>query len=299
MISYSLFPNGPLIKLSKVNYDMAAAASQLPDIRNEIEALLSWNPPRLISVATKKKLSSTRPPSFYDKHFSKDLVLQRVERLPSLVPALANNVDTALHAASATLPPPNGFITAQRRTEDLGNIDVRVGDEKAVADFYNQTTAKYCSPLASTLALHPTASFSQWTSLLFWTQSVRSTGYAIIHGVLRFFGESGIQTIEAIRAKIVKEMESDKRRIFEKMRKSESPLSTWEIKRLSAGPIEVMTAVPNLGKFSWTFCKVTNCLMEPKHKKAIERVAQVVVGPDAKAPLRRIPVCLCPLNCEE
>jgi hypothetical protein len=94
-------------------------------------------------------------------------------------------------------------------------------------------------------------------------------------------------------------MESDKRRIFEKMRESSSPLSTWEIKRLSAGPIEVMTAVPNLGKFSWTACKVPTCLMESKHKKAIERVVQALVGPDAKAPLWHILVCLCPLNCEE
>jgi len=167
---------------------------------------------------------------------------------------------------------------------------VKVEDEKAVADFYNQTTAKYCSPLASTLALHPTASFSQWTSLLFWTQSARSSGYAIMDGVLRFFGESGLQTIETIRAEIVKGMESDKRRIFKKMRESSSSLSTWEIKRLSAGPIEAMTAVPNLGKFSWTTCKVPSCLMKSKHKKAIERVAQALVGPDAKAPLWRIPV---------
>jgi hypothetical protein len=138
---------------------LASTTAALPDVRDEIEALLSWNPPRLIPVANKKELSSTRPPSFYDKHFSQNLVLLRVEHLPSLVPALANNVDKALHAASGTLPPPNGLITAQRRTEDVGNLDVRVADEKAVADFYNQTTAKYCSPLASTLALHPTASF--------------------------------------------------------------------------------------------------------------------------------------------
>jgi hypothetical protein len=211
----------------------------------------------------------------------------------SLVPAFANNVDTALYAASGTLPPPNGFITAQRRTEDLGNVDVTVEDEKAVAVFYNQTTAKYCSPLASTLALHPTASFSRWTSLLFWTQSVRSSGHVIMDGVLRFFGESGLQTVETIRADIVKGMESGKRCVFEKMRESNSPLATWEIKCPSADPVELMTAVPNLSKFSWTTCKVPNCLMESIHKTATERVAQVLVGPDAKAPLWRIPVCLC------
>jgi hypothetical protein len=190
-------------------------------------------PPRLIPVATKKRLSSTWSPSFYDTHFSQNLVLQQVERLPSLVPALASNVDTALHAASGTLPPPNGFITAQRRTEDLGNLDVIVEDEKAVAEFYNQTTARYCSPLASTLALHPTASFSQWTSLLFWTQLVRSSGYASMDGVLRFFGKGGLQMVETIRADIVKGMESGKHRIFEKMRESNLPLVPWEIKRLT------------------------------------------------------------------
>jgi hypothetical protein len=87
-----------------------------------------------------------------------------------------------------------------------------------------------------------------------------------VDGVLRFFGESGLQTIETIRAEIVKGLESDKRRIFERMRESSSPLSTWEIKYLSAGPIDVMTTVPNLGKFSWTTCKVPNYLMESKHK---------------------------------
>ena len=104
--------NGTIIQFTMASN--TATASQLPDICNEIEALLSWNPPHLISVATKKKLSSAWPPSFYDKHFSKDLVLQQVEHLLSLVPALTNNVDIALHTALATLSPPNGFITAQR-----------------------------------------------------------------------------------------------------------------------------------------------------------------------------------------
>jgi hypothetical protein len=274
---------------------MALTAAAPPP--NEIEALFSWNPPRLNPGTTKKTLSSTRPPSFYDKHFSPDLVLQRVERLPSLVRALANNVDVALHATSGSLPPldDDGFITAQRRRTDFLNYDVRAKNKKAVADFYNQTTAKYCSPLASTLALHPTASFSQWTSLLSWTQSVDSSGYAIMDGVLRFLGDSGSETMEAIRADIVKGTEGDKRRIIEEMRESESPLAMWEIKRLSAGPVEVMTAVPNLGKFSWTFCKGSNCLAERRHKKAIERVEAVVVGPDTTVTPWRIPVCSCSL----
>jgi hypothetical protein len=188
------------------------------------------------------------PPSFYEKHFSQSLVLQRVERLPSLVQALADNVETALQAASGHLPPLDNFITAKDRKRDLGHLEVGMHDEGEVAKFYDRTTAKFCLPLASTLALHPTASFSQWASLLFWTQSVNySSGHAITDGVLRFFGESGLPTMEKIRSHIVEGMENDKRRIFEKMRESQSPLATWEITGPSTGPVEAMTAV--LGQF--------------------------------------------------
>jgi len=66
----------------------------------EINALFSWD--------------ASLVPGFYDKHFSDKLVFKRVERLPSLVQDVANDVDKALRAASPTLPllcP--GFITVE------------------------------------------------------------------------------------------------------------------------------------------------------------------------------------------
>ena len=61
-----------------------------------------------------KKPTASLVPGFYDQHFSDKLVLKRVERLPSLVQDVANDVDKALRAASPTLPllcP--GFITVE------------------------------------------------------------------------------------------------------------------------------------------------------------------------------------------
>jgi hypothetical protein len=264
------------------------------EVLDEIEALFCWNPPRLI-LAPKKKHSTL--PSFYDKHFSTDLVLKRVERLPSLVQDLASNVDKALSAASATLPPLKGFITAEQRRFDLRRIEKEVTDEKGVANFYDKYTAKYCSDLASTLALHPAASFSEWDSLLIWTQSVSSSGYAIMDGLLRFIAESD-EKIEGPRAHIVESMENAKRRIFEEMRKSKTPLASYEIKSLSAGSVEVMIAVPNLGKFYWTYCDARKCHTNPKHEKARSNVKQVVVGPDAQVTPWTFPVCSFSLNHE-
>jgi hypothetical protein len=273
------------------------ATGPSPEVLDEIEALFSWNPPRLILAPKKKHSTATRLPSFYYKHFSTNLVLKRVERLPSLVQDLASNVDKALSAASATLPPLKGFITAEQRRFDLRRIEKEVTDEKGVANFYDKYTAKYCSDLASTLALHPAASFSEWDSLLIWTQSVSSSGYAIMDGLLRFIAESD-EDIEGPRAHIVESMENAKRRIFEEMRNSKTPLASYEIKSLSAGSAEVMIAVPNLGKFCWTYCDARKCRTNPKHEKAKSNVKQVVVGPDPQAPPWTFPVCSFSLNHE-
>ena len=52
-----------------------------------------------------------------------------------------------------------------------------------------------------------------------------------------------------------------------------------------------MTAVLNLGKFSWTTCNDPDCRKNLKHVKERRKVALAVVGPDAQAPPWRLPVC--------
>jgi len=258
-----------------------------PESLQEIHKLFSWNPPPLVLDRTRKPSISTRPPSFFDKHISRNLALKRVQRLPSLVQDLSRNVDTALTAALNTLPPLDGFITAQQRADDIWTTPPTVTGENGVADFYDKTTAKYCSRVASTLALHPTASFSRWISLLFWTQSVSPSDYAIIHRQLCFLGEKGLnETQKTLREALVERMDSKTRRIFEEMAKSRSPLGTWEMRSISAGSVDVMAVVPNLGNFSWTTCS-----KKPNHQKQKVGIGQLLVGPDALAPPWSFPVC--------
>jgi len=164
------------------------------EVRQEIQALFDWNPscpephfPASSSKAISRSSSkSTRPlAAYYDKHFPQKMRLH-VRRLPSLVHQLQKNVDHTLLAASATLPRAWYPIGARQRdfTMNSAMSDVAM-DEKAIAEIYGKTTAAFCVPLASTLALHPRASKDTWKILLLWTQSVSPSGYAIMDGELQ------------------------------------------------------------------------------------------------------------------
>jgi len=100
-------------------------------------------------------------------------------------------VDAAVIAASETLPPLKGFITAEQRDMLWANLDTIVTNEKAIADFYDATTAKFCSPLASTLLCIPRLHSHNGASLVCWTQSGARSSYAIIDDGLPFAPRKG------------------------------------------------------------------------------------------------------------
>lgn len=143
--------------------------------------LTHWNPPSLRLIIKLKRRSQLEPVHlfYFDKHLSDKYVLKRVQQLLSLVDDLTKNVDTALNAAF-----PLWTIRAEQQEYDVELADRTASDEKAVANLYLLTTARFCTPVASTLLLHPTASFSKWRSLLSWTQSASSSGYTIMDGQL-------------------------------------------------------------------------------------------------------------------
>jgi len=119
----------------------SAIAEPPSEILQEIQALFSWNPPRLKPASLppgKKASTGTRPPAFYDKHLPPGMTLQEVIRLPSLTHQLAENVDTALQASLDTLAPLGDFITARQRNRDIRNIRPTVRDEKGVASYYDK-----------------------------------------------------------------------------------------------------------------------------------------------------------------
>ena len=256
-------------------------------IRDEIDKLFSWNPPPLILPTEKrpsnKPSTSTLAPAFYHKHLSSEYIIKKVVHYPSLVQDLAKNVDVVLEdALKKALPPLKGFITADQRENDMENLTLVARDEKAVAAFYDKTTATYCSRVASTLALHPSS--PQWRSLLSWTQSGFSLGYAAMGGQLCFI-EEGDGQIKRERATIVDSMDSETRAVFEDFRKSDLPLATWEIKSI---PSEVMSAFLNLGEFSWTQCDAPNFKTDRK-PDGREKLKRTVIGLDAQHPPWSLP----------
>jgi hypothetical protein len=73
------------------------------------------------------------------------------------------------------------FDTAEQRDDMIYQLSpyCKATDEQGVVDFYDMSTAQFCMPLASALALHPKTSFLRWTSLLHWTESAGNAAQAI------------------------------------------------------------------------------------------------------------------------
>jgi hypothetical protein len=257
------------------------------EVRRELDAIFNWNPRHLhlgspVPTPT-TKATATHSPWFYDRHLGANLILRHVKHLPSLVPSLVNNVDDLLRAVSPTLPRIWDLPTAEQRRKLLKFDDGIAEDEKAVVEAYNNTVPTFCNPVASTLALHPKASASEWSSLLKWTTSVHPSGYAIADGQLRIRYSKDA-------ASLLNSMDSDTRTIVEKMKNDRSSLATWEFKSLTTGIDDVMKAVGTLGEFSWTGCDPRKC-SKKKHRIWTKEVRKAKVGPDAKHPPWNVNVC--------
>lgn len=229
---------------------------------------------------------------FYNKHIAAALTLLHIKPLPSLLHDLSTNVDRALLYAAGeepeSLPPIQRFMTTERRDERLRDEELGITDEMDVCRFYSYITASFCTPLASTLALHPKASsISNWKSLLKWSHSnsggiCTGCGSGVMAGELRIMRTANDEQVVCERM-ILDTMDDSDRRIFEEMRDSGSnkPFGTWlMLNPFKLGSKEVMSAVPTLGKFSWETCR------EPRLSLSEPRGAQnvVKVGRDALSP---------------
>ena len=259
------------------NVAAGSTSDDVSEVRREIEALFRWNPPTLI-LPPKKNTIKTGLPAFYYKHFEDRLILRHVTRLPSLVQTLAANVDHMLSAASKTLPSkPSPSMSVERRRSDRATISVRAPDEKAVANYYNLTTALYCPALASALVFHPKSAF---LPLLNWCQP-GSGGHAIMDGRLEVKDEQDVdETHKALFDEILTSMNPEVRQMYGKLKGP--PLGTWEFKSVTTGCDAVMDSVRKLGKFSWACCEDPKCKRLGKHQKLLDEIATIKVGPDAQ-----------------
>ena len=278
-----------------------ACTSLSQEVRKEIEALFNWNPRRLrtpddpTSTTTMKNAKSTQLPAYYDKHFSKNMVLLHVKHLPSLVQQLQKNVDEKLLAASATLPrgwyPENSALRDSTRRR----VPTVAQNEAAVSYSYQQFVPPFCLPLVSTLTLHPKASKDGWKNLLTWTPSSSSSDYAIMDGELQIMQPE--EPPDDDFDKVVATMDPEIRGIVEEMRIPPlTSLATWEFKSLATGNANVMKAVYRFKNFLWTFCSDKECEQLKEHKSKANKAIKTTIGPDAQKPPWTLNVCSSSLN---
>jgi hypothetical protein len=288
----------PNLSMDSTTASTSASSGPPHVVVDEIQKLFKWNPPLLYSApagqAQAGKISQTRGPSFYDKHFRDDMVLKRVKRFPDLTTQLAENVDKSLAGEAAMkLSDLDGFVTDKQRKENNVQMSKSMKDEKDIANYYDKTTANYCSRVASTLAFRQ----SRWMgTLLNWTQSPRKADYAIPDGQLCLMNVEKDDPDEQVREDSMKTLDPNTREILDKMREDMSTLATWEFKSLTVGHVDVMTAVSNLGTFPWTYCKAPDYLKNKEYVEARKKVAMVIIGCDALDPPWKLPVSLHSLN---
>ncbi|KAF8348709.1 hypothetical protein F5887DRAFT_1249742 [Amanita rubescens] len=261
----------------------SSSSNALSGIPQELKDLFSWNPPLLVPrpFPGRKMSTKTHEPAFFDKHFTKELKLLHVKRLPSLAHDIATIVDKTIMDSfndGVQFPPSDTLLSARQLNSIVRNIGRDKTDEKALASFYDKTTALFCAPIASTLALR----LSDWDTLLMWTQSANAYGYAIAGGFLQVAGPTDLADKEA---QLKEVMDEETLRLFRSLSTRLASLVTNEFKNMAAGGPEVMLAIPNLSNspsFDWTSCDAPECASATNHERGRKNVAEVSVGPDAK-----------------
>jgi hypothetical protein len=249
-------------------------------IPQKLKDLFSWNPPQLnpFPHPGKKMSTKTHLPAFFDKHFSNELKLLRVERLPSLVHDITAIVDKTIIDSfndGVQFPPSHKLYSAEDIDRAVENLDKDMADEKAVASFYDKTTPTFCAPVASILAL-------RIPGLLMWTQQANVSGYAIANGVLKFAGPTALADKDA---QLEEALDKETLKLFRLLAERRSSLVTHQFKNLAAGGPEVMLSIHNLSnspRFDWITCDTPECASMKNHEKERRKVGAVIVGHDAK-----------------
>ena len=220
---------------------------------------------------------ASRPPAFFDKHLAPELILKHILHLPSLVKNITGTVDTALKSIednNITLPPLTGmFSSALDREEYLASLPKGMKNELSVMEFYLRTTALFCAPVASVLALYP--QFTRWTSILVWMRTPTRSSYTIADGSLKL---SDLDMVSGSTSrKLLDAMDETTRMLVPRLRDKFPDLINWKMKNLSVGYDEVMQAILGFKAvpFPWVRCNGKEC--RPKK----HTVTSSLVGPDA------------------
>lgn len=185
--SHKLFISDPRRSMESCGTNPDTENSSLGNVYDEIRHLFSWNPPSLVM---KDHVTSdrTRNTKSFDSHLNDKQALEYLEVLPSLAEIFGKIADSALESFEATthnVPLSLGKLpTTKHRKRAVADAGINVKNEEDVQIFYEETTAKFCAPVASTLALSSTP--SSINPAFRFTSSLVSKSYADPDGALAF-----------------------------------------------------------------------------------------------------------------
>lgn len=148
-----------------------ASSVQHAQMVNELHSLFNHRPHLIPKDSEWTPTSSMSPFWFYDKHLDEKHILRHVKPMESLAADIAGVVDQTLRALDdegIMLPFIGSDSYFSTKTDRSFNTIPHANDSHSLALLYGGTTAFFCHPVASTLAIHPHT--PDWMSGLMWRQ---------------------------------------------------------------------------------------------------------------------------------
>lgn len=220
----------------------------LPSLfERELDGFLKWTPETIIADEAHITSDDTRPPVAYDLHLHEDLVLKEIKHLPTLLTDLAQVAD--VHVASYKKAVPHAVLGTDfptYHTRSRYRPD-RVVAEASLVTIYENTTAQWCSLVASSLIFNQP--FQKDIQLFKWTDTTPHSK-AIADGFLNLH-HANIKDPQ-ITSSLSK---ASKAAINVLVDWQLEGLMIWEFKSLVAADLDKMKAIGELtGPFKWKRC---------------------------------------------
>lgn len=255
----------------------------LVGVHDEIDHLFSWNPPLLV-MQNHVPSDHTRNTKGFDSHLNAQQCLEYIKILPSLPDVFAKIADSALEkfkAETSNVPLSLGDLPSREdREHAVATAGIYVKNEKDVQAFYEMTTAQFCAPVASTLALSQNPSSVNATFRF--TSSIISNNQADPDGALGFV-MNNITPQMGISPEKVEQLQTAVRYFGVPALYA----VLMEFKSLKAGSKEFMDAIIDLarqpGKFPYQRCLHGACGSRCVTPSGSQLVTGARMGFDAKS----------------
>jgi hypothetical protein len=212
-----------------------------------IEEFFQYRPSTFRPAKGHTTSDKTRPPGKFDRHLAPSLRLRRVVYMPSIEDDLKEIAEGALRSASeaGTLPPVNEMFPAPTVRDSCVQQSAmhRILREAQIQSIYNDTTARFCSVVASTLEFQ----LPRWNcGHLQWTiDSNKSRGVS----------DGNLSLNQAAIDQDIASLPVD----FTDVAEDFPVLAIWEFKSLKAGTPEVFEAIvqqsASTEDFPWEGCE--------------------------------------------